>query len=300
MHFRIYSDVNEWTLEEFHRAIEEAKEKKEVVFDVCSAGGDVFAALGIIDAVRMMGLKSSANVYGWAASAAAIIALSCDRVRMTSNGTILLHSVWCPCGELPEDTRNYINTRQLEIIKRRDPSYSIDELQKDNWIDAQACEKRGFADEIFVFNPITKSEKVAKIAAMARPISFYRKEMVRMAEEKKVVAECVEDKRIEEKKDIQAAEGSGSADELVDVVEKILERIEELDHRLAVLEGEGKKEDDEMESGDIVAHARIHKLWANYVCNAASTQAPKESVQDKQIKALEKARKTFDLKSFLK
>ena len=296
MHFRIYSDVKESTLEAFQRAIE--AEKNEVVFDICSAGGSVFTALGMIDLVRMRGLKSFANVYGWAASAAGLLAVSCDRVRMTSNGTILLHSVWSPDGEIPDDVRAYINARQLDIIHRRDPLFSMDEINKDNWLDAETCKKRGLADEIFNFMPITRGEKLVAFAARLRPFTAYKRRLA--MEEKNNVAECGKDSRIEEQKEIQAAEGDGAASELVDVVEKILQRLEELDHRIAVLEGEGKKEDDEMESGDIVAHARIHKLWANYVCNAASTQPPKESVQDKQIKALEKARKTFDLKSFLK
>lgn len=294
MHFRIYSDVTESTLESFQRAIE--AEKSEVVFDICSAGGDVFVALGMIDLVRMRGLKSLANVYGWAASAAGLIAASCDRVRMTSNGTILLHSVWCPDGEIADDVRAYINERQLDIIHRRDPYFSMDEINKDNWLDAETCKKRGLADEIFNFMPITRGEKLAAFAARLRPFTAYKKEIA--MEEKSNVAECGKDNRIEEQKEIQAAEGDGAASELVDVVEKILQRLEELDHRIAVLEGEGKKEDDEMESGDIVA--RINRMWSKHVLNAASTQTPKESIQDKQIKALEKARKTFDLKSYLK
>lgn len=281
LNFCIYSDVTNWTLEQFRREIE--TESESVIFEICSAGGDVFSALGMIDLVRMRGLKSECNVYGWAASAAGILALSCDNVRMTSNGTILLHSVFNPKGELDKKTIEYVNSRQLAIIQRRCPSFSMDDLKVETWYDAKACAERGFSDEIIKFDAIAKDNMITRLVAMARPL--FNKE----AKMDNVKAECGTDKRMEEEKEIKAEDASTASDDksMEDVVEKILERLEQMDHRLAVLEGEGKKEDDEGSNLEMVA-ARVNTLWAR-ACGSPSPVSRTVDGKDKQVADMKKA-----------
>lgn len=281
LNFCIYSDVGNWTLEQFRREIE--TESEGVIFEICSAGGDVFSALGMIDLVRMRGLKSECNIYGWAASAAGIIALSCDTVRMTSNGTILLHSVWSPDGEIGGKTLDYINSRQLAIIQRRCPSFTMDDLTDETWFDAKACAERGFSDEIIQFDAIAKDNMIARLVAMARPL--FTKE----AKMDNVKAECGNDKRMEEEKEIKAEDAAPASDDksMEDVVEKILERLEQMDHRLAVLEGEGKKEDDEGSNLEMVA-ARVNTLWAR-ACGNPSPVSRTVDGKEKKVADMKKA-----------
>lgn len=283
MIFCIYSDVTNWTLEQFRREIE--NEAEEVIFEICSAGGNIFYALGMIDLIRMRGIKSRCNIYGWAASAAGILALSCDNVRMTSNGSILLHSVWSPEGEIDEKTRDYINTRQLNVIQRRCPSFSMDDLTEETWYDAKACAERGFSDETVNFDSIAKDNMVSHLVAMARPI--YKREAKMKVEE--VKAECGNDKRSEEEKEIKAEDAAPASDDksMEDVVEKILERLEQMDHRLAVLEGEGKKEDDEGSNLEMVA-ARVNTLWAR-ACGSPSPVSRTVDGKEKQVADMKKA-----------
>ena len=277
MIFGIYSDVTAWTLERFRQELEGVKD--EVVFEICSAGGDLFPALGMIDLVRMRGLKSSCNIYGWAASAAGIIALSCDHVRMTSNGSILLHSVWSPDGEIDEKTLDYINSRQLAIIKRRDPTFTMDDLTVETWFDAEACASHGFSDETIKFDALVKNDLVAHLVARAKPTAGRKSNMAT------IKAECGE-KRNEEEQDVKAEDVTENAEEkdLADVVEKILERLEQMDHRLGVLEGEGKKEDDENGGVEMVA-ARVSKLWARACGNPVPTSKKVKASDIEKMKA---------------
>lgn len=293
MNFCIYSDVCARTLSLFREAI--ADEKEEVCFEICSAGGDLFPALGMIDLVRMRGLKSSCRIYGWAASAAAIIALSCGHVTMTSNGSLLVHSVWSPEGEIEDTTRDYINERQLNIINRRDPSFTMKDLVAEQWQDADACKAHGFADEIIAFSTIA-NPRLEKLVAMARPFNSLQEGKM---EKTTVKAECGEERKEEQVQAAEEGEATRPADELADIVEKILQRLEEMDHRIAVLEGEGKKEDDEMDSTDIVASARIHKIWQDH-CNVVVATKDLSTSESKQIADLKRARAALNLKNFLK
>lgn len=100
-----------------------------------------------------------------------------------------------------------------------------------------------------------------------------------------IKAECGE-KRSEEEQDVKAEDVTENAEEkdLADVVEKILERLEQMDHRIGVLEGEGKKEDDENGGVEMVA-ARVSKLWARACGNPVPTSKKAKASDIEKMKA---------------
>jgi hypothetical protein len=56
-----------------------------------------------------------------------------------------------------------------------------------------------------------------------------------------------------------------------DVMEAVVNRLDEIEHRLAVLEGEGKRQDDEMaECGSNEKRARLNSLYARLLRPSAS------------------------------
>ena len=90
----------------------------------------------------------------------------------------------------------------------------------------------------------------------------------------------------------------------INVMERIVQRLDEIEKRLSVLEGEGKKADDEIgdaESGDQIA-ARLNRLYAKLsekpVVASVTGNSPKQSKQSKMQASFERSKK-IDLKSFV-
>ena len=78
--------------EEMCQKIKAAEEDVELVIN--SPGGDVFSGLQVVKAIENCEHKVTAKVEVMAASTAAIIALSCDKVVITKNDLMMLHNCW--------------------------------------------------------------------------------------------------------------------------------------------------------------------------------------------------------------
>ena len=72
--------------------IKAAEEDVELVIN--SPGGDVFSGLQLVKAIENCKHKVTAKVEVMAASIAAIIALSCDKIILTKNDLMMLHNCW--------------------------------------------------------------------------------------------------------------------------------------------------------------------------------------------------------------
>ena len=67
---------------------------EDVELVVNSPGGDVFVGLDIANAILNCTHKVTATVETIAASAAAVIAVACDKVKVDKNSIIMLHYCW--------------------------------------------------------------------------------------------------------------------------------------------------------------------------------------------------------------
>jgi phage shock protein A len=102
-----------------------------------------------------------------------------------------------------------------------------------------------------------------------------------------------EEKKVQAAEDVSPSDSGEENKTAVDVMEKMLERLEQIEHRLAVLEGEGKKDDDEMEditTGDALA-ARYNKLYAKLA--KAPIPCPSPVIATKQSE-VSRAKASFD------
>lgn len=81
------------TPESFEEMLNQALEAgaKSLRLRINSVGGEVIAAMAIHDMVKNTGLPVVAEVYGMAASAATLVALSAEKVRMAPNATWMMH-----------------------------------------------------------------------------------------------------------------------------------------------------------------------------------------------------------------
>lgn len=309
IHF--FDGIEPGELETFSQVVAKAEYGDTVTIEFCNGGGSVFHSIAICDmmaSARLRGVTFISNVWGYAASAACLVALSADRVFMSPNAAIMYHSAWCPFGgDNPGIT--VANSAQQKLLAGRISKISEKDFSNDDehWITADAANALGIIDG-FIGNSVNREDS-ENIRLAARYIYSGGKKTMKEVEKTTVKAE-VEAPVVkaeapcddEEKKDEMKAEDDASA---VDVLEQIVQRLDSIEGRLSVLEGEGKKADDEgeAESGDQIA-ARLNRLYARLTGDTKADEKPvvatsgKVSKKQRMEASFERSKK-IDLKSFM-
>lgn len=72
-------------------AVDECPEDEELVLEINSGGGSVYAGFEIYNILRSCSRKTKAEVFSIAASAASIIAVACDTVLMSPVSNMMIH-----------------------------------------------------------------------------------------------------------------------------------------------------------------------------------------------------------------
>lgn len=283
--YYMMEDIEEPTAKDFAEFLASVEDGSHVTIQMLSHGGLVFAGLGICQMIaqaQARGIVFDVNVYGIAASAASDVSLACDHIYMADGAQIMVHSAY---GGSDEGIIRS-NREQLALIRRRLPDYSEKDLEQDTWFDAATAIKNGLADGYIKSSSETRA--VYKLAAYLSTNYQEEKTMAEELKKAKAAEEEIERKPDEEeKKDAPEAEcGDGDKEAPkaeedggdIDLLEAIVQRLEGIEHRLSVLEGEGKKADDEGEpapSASARRKALMQKLSA--VC------APMPSVAVKPV-----------------
>lgn len=151
----IFEDITPYTLSKVSSILENVKDGDDLELNIASYGGQILPTISIIDLIQSKNLKTTANIVGFAASAAAILALSCDVVTMSSLGSLMIHSAWSEepdgSGKMSDSDDPGIkrcNQVQLQIINKRCKAISDKTLKQDNWYNANECLKLGLIDNI--------------------------------------------------------------------------------------------------------------------------------------------------------
>ena len=227
---QLFGDVYEETLYRLSWYADGMRQGDEAIIEICSHGGFVFfgnAAAQKIAEAQARGVRFTARIFGVAASSAADVALACDRIEMAQNSAIMIHSAWNPEGK-PDAGIAVANAAQLAVVRRRIPDYTEKDLQKDRWFTSTQAMEIGLCDSIIADIPT----ETTLGAACARYVAKYTptKGENAMDEEKKVeeVKEFVEEKKDDDRRDEPSVE---------DVLEKIVERLDDMEARLVALEG---------------------------------------------------------------
>lgn len=277
---RIFNDITEDTLKSLTAELDNEPDGAELTLQVCSAGGFVFCAYGIIDYFERRKFHVTAEVFGFAASAAALVTVACERVRMAEFSALMFHGAYSDGTDNADPGIACANDIQLSIIRRRCPDFDASELEKDQWYRPQESVARGFCDEI-----INNARDIQALCD-AYLAKFSVEERMNDDQKKQPCAEAVEETT---KQDEVKAENDVivSSDELI---EKIVERLDAIERRMAVLEGEGKKADDiaeDKQSPDDVIMAKRRELYAKLTAPApvpvavkAEAKRPKASKID--------------------
>lgn len=285
---QLYSGIDTNELAALDAALTALHEGDELVLDFCNGGGSVFHGTAMCDKLTQAsarGIKTIARVWGYAASAACLVALSCDVVEMSPNAALMYHSAWCVDGD-DDPAIPLANSIQQTILSKRIARISSKDFNgEDHWVTASQALELGIIDNII--GNSTSVEDLQDIRVAAQFIYGGRK----MAEILKAEAAQELEEKQDEEKEAKAAECSEEEKEApkaeedggdIDLMEMVVQRLEGIEHRLAVLEGEGKKADDEGEpapSASARRKALMQKLSA--VC------APVPSVAVKPVAVAE-------------
>lgn len=244
---RFFDDIDADELEALSAAIDSAEEGEEILIELANGGGSAFHGIAMADRMQHAreekAIKFICNIWGFAFSAASLVALSCDKVNMSRNAALMYHSAWGAPSSHDEGIEA-ANRAQLNILSRRISGLKADDFNgKDHWIDAETALDNKIIDSI-----IGRASKEGSFRIAAKAIFGGEK----MEEDKKDQVQTDENKEVK-------------ADEIsqVDLLEKIVERLDAIEHRVGVLEGEGKKDDDELEAScDDDSQKRLNALYA--------------------------------------
>ena len=306
----LINDIDETEARLMFAWINGLPDKSNATIEILSHGGLCFAGTGIAQKIieaQSRGIVFTAKVYGIVASAASDIALACNRIAMAMGAQLMIHSAWNEFLDAEDIGIQRANEAQLALIHRKLPNYTAKDLEQDRWLNAEEAVKLGVCDEYINMTDVMATFR--KVAARYNTLGGLdmKKTEKPNAEVEAVKAEapCIEEKKDEEKKD---EEMKAMDDDImtIDVMERIVQRLDEIEKRLGVLEGEGKKADDEGadmgENGDQIA-ARLNQLYARLSGGKADEKpvvatTGKVSKQAKMEASFERSKK-IDLKSFM-
>ena len=296
--FEIFDDLTSETFSNIYHATRDLSDGATVELVINSYGGLLLDTISIIETLKRFHTK--ANVIGFACSAAAILAISCDECVMSKNASMLIHSAWNEMSDADDPGIKRCNELQLSIIKNRCPEFDPKDIQKDTWLSAEECLKLNLVDNIYNTDSIDYlaickryAAKLSNIYNITNPASVLNKEN-NMEDVK--VNEIVEDVKEE------VAEQNAPVDDhdLIDVIEKLTEEVNALKARVVALEEvKEEKVEEKVEAeatcGDDATKERINNIYKNIMMPQAcvSIGAPKAAAQKHVNKVDYKAFKNF-------
>ena len=251
----IFEDITPYTLSKVSSILESVKDGDDLELNIASYGGELLPAISIIDLIQSKHLKTTANIVGFAASAAAILALSCDVVTMSSLGSLMIHSAWSEMSDSDDPGIRRCNQVQLQIINKRCKAINDKTLKQDHWYSAYDCLELGLIDKIQNDSTIINAF-YAKLKSEVLPMDEKVQEVVENIKElvesgdvspetaSDVIEELHEDVKVETPVAAEEApvEEKPNDHDLLEVIEKLTEEVMNLKARVLALEDVGTKE----------------------------------------------------------
>lgn len=166
-----------------------------VTVEIASNGGDVFAGSEIYSLLKGYDNDVTVNIVGLAASAASVIAMAGDTVKIAPTAQIMIHKAWTDSQGNADDLEHQANVlgtidQSIASAYENKTGMSQDELlqmmSNETWLTAKDAVDKGFADEIMfedeqtpVFNS-TEKPVVSKAT-----LNKFRNMQMKMAEKNK-------------------------------------------------------------------------------------------------------------------
>lgn len=154
----LLEDIGFWGMQskDFREQLDKV-EGDELIVEIDSPGGDVFAGNAMYHMLRASGKKVTTRVLGVAASAASVVAMAGDVREMPENSFMMVHNPWgVAIGNAEEmrETADVLDKIGGSLVKvyAKHTGKSEDEIKpmlaKDTWLTADECLEMGFATKI--------------------------------------------------------------------------------------------------------------------------------------------------------
>lgn len=154
----IYDEIGFWGVQasDFRAALAAVKED-EIVVEINSPGGDVFAGAAIYNMLKASGKQITSKVMGVAASAASLIAMAGDTIEMPKNSFMMVHNPWgFAMGNADEmrETAEVLDKIGSSMLATYQAKTGLPEdqlralLAKDTWMTADEALELGFATTV--------------------------------------------------------------------------------------------------------------------------------------------------------
>ncbi len=146
-----------FTAKRMSAALRSIGEDKDVVININSPGGDVFEAATIYNLLAQHKGEVTVNILGLAASAASVIAMAGDVIKISKIGFLMIHNAWAIVMGNKNDLRSAADTLEQfdkSIITAYSSRTELDEkkiakmMDNETWIGADDALEYGFADEM--------------------------------------------------------------------------------------------------------------------------------------------------------
>ena len=168
--------------------------QRDVVVNINSPGGDMFEGVAIYNMLREHKGKVTVNVLGIAASAASIIAMAGDEIRIGRPSFLMIHNCWCVAAGNRHDFADMaeymepFDAAMADVYESRTGIASKDIkalMDKETWIGGSAAVDAGWADALLDDEDIqqgtgAKAASVRRVEAALRASGMPRSEAQRL------------------------------------------------------------------------------------------------------------------------
>lgn len=155
----------------------------EIVVRINSGGGDVFAANAIYTRLKDHKAHITVKIDGWAASAATIIAMAGDTIKIPANGVFMIHNPQMGVHGYYEAEDFVKLSEELAVIKQsmingyclktgKDEAEISALMDKETWLDGKQAVDSGFCDEIMFADVQTEVENASHIVVNSVPLDI--------------------------------------------------------------------------------------------------------------------------------
>lgn len=152
----IKSDTSAKTISQF---LEENPNVSSIDLHINSNGGDVKEAMAIYSLLKRHNAQTTAYIDGFAASAASVVPMACDKIVMSAVSLMFIHHAWMIASGNPEQLRKAAD--DLEVIDGQSnraylekagdkltPEKLTELLDGETWLSASECLELGLCDEV--------------------------------------------------------------------------------------------------------------------------------------------------------
>ncbi|WP_277679477.1 head maturation protease, ClpP-related [Gracilibacillus dipsosauri] len=157
MKHKIKGDIISWnsSIWDFNQRMKSIKEDEDITLEINSYGGDVFLGIDIMNTLRSHQGEVTVIVTGIAASAASIIAMGADVIKMYSNTQLMIHNAWTiVAGDAKKLRKKADDLDSVGESVLASYTHRVDEdtvkklLDEEKYMSAKVAKEFGFIDEI--------------------------------------------------------------------------------------------------------------------------------------------------------